>query len=75
MPKILFLLTLLTLLLSVACNTKHEIQVAPVEVKPIHITIDVNIKVDRALDDFFGDLDSAAETNDATKPASKETNK
>jgi len=37
--------------------TKHEVQVAPVEVKPIHITIDVNIKVDRALDDFFGDID------------------
>ncbi|MEA1921472.1 MAG: hypothetical protein U9N63_02330 [Pseudomonadota bacterium] len=67
MPKIFFLLTLLTLLLSVACNTKHEVQVAPVEVKPIHITIDVNIKVDRALDDFFGDLDAAAETSDENK--------
>jgi hypothetical protein len=32
-----------------------------VEVKPIHITIDVNVKVDRALDDFFGDIDSAEE--------------
>lgn len=67
MPKIFFSLTLLTLLLSVACNTKHEVQVAPVEVKPIHITIDVNIKVDRALDDFFGDLDAAAETSDENK--------
>ena len=37
--------------------TKHEVDVKPVEVKPIHITIDINIKVDRALDDFFGDLD------------------
>ena len=73
MPKIFFLLTLLTLLLTVACNTKHEVQVAPLEVKPIHITIDVNIKVDRALDDFFGDLDAAAETNGEDKPASKET--
>ncbi|MCD6534120.1 MAG: hypothetical protein J7L25_08605, partial [Deltaproteobacteria bacterium] len=57
----------------VACNTKHEVQVAPLEVKPIHITIDVNIKVDRALDDFFGDLDAAAETNDQDKPSSQET--
>ena len=32
---------------------------APVEIKPIHITIDVNVKVDRALDDFFGDIDAA----------------
>jgi len=29
----------------------------PVEIKPIHITIDVNVKVDRALDDFFRDID------------------
>jgi hypothetical protein len=35
--------------------------VAPVEVKPIHITIDVNVKVDKALDDFFGDVDSVEE--------------
>jgi len=47
---------LLLLLLSAAC-TRHEVEVKPVEVKPIHITIDVNVKVDRALDDFFGDLD------------------
>ena len=69
MPKIFFLLTLSALLLSVACNTKHEVQVAPVEIKPIHITIDVNIKVDRALDDFFGDLDAAAENNGEANPA------
>jgi hypothetical protein len=42
-----------------ACNTRHEVAVAPVEVKPIHIIIDVNIKVDRALDNFFGDIDKA----------------
>jgi hypothetical protein len=42
-----------------ACNTQHDISVAPVEVKPIHIIIDVNIKVDRALDNFFGDIDKA----------------
>lgn len=47
---------LMLLLLSTAC-TRHEVEVKPVEVKPIHITIDVNVKVDRALDDFFGDLD------------------
>jgi len=41
------------------CSSTHKIQVAPMEIKPIHITIDVNIKVDRALDNFFGDLDNA----------------
>jgi hypothetical protein len=37
------------------------VEVAPVEVKPIHITIDVNVKVDKALDNFFSDVDSAEE--------------
>lgn len=46
-------------LLSTAACTKHEVDVKPVEIKPIHITIDINVKVDRALDDFFGDLDKA----------------
>ena len=31
------------------------------KIKPIHITIDVNVKVDKALDDFFGDIDAAQE--------------
>ncbi|MBF0257543.1 MAG: YnbE family lipoprotein [Desulfamplus sp.] len=43
------------------CNTSHEVQLAPVEVKPIHITIDVNVKVDRALDNYFDDIDKAEE--------------
>jgi len=43
------------------CSTKHEVEIKPVEIKPIHITIDVNIKVDKALDDFFGDIDKEAD--------------
>jgi hypothetical protein len=42
------------------CATKHKVEVAPVEVKPIHITIDVNIRVDRALDNFFDEIDKEA---------------
>lgn len=41
-------------------DSRHDVTLQPVEVKPIHITIDVNIKVDRALDDFFGDLDKSS---------------
>ena len=52
-------------LATAGCATQHKVEVAPVEVKPIHITIDVNIKVDRALDDFFGDLDQKAATIEA----------
>jgi len=48
-------------LLALTGCTQHKVEVAPVEIKPIHITIDVNVKVDRALDDFFGDIDKAKE--------------
>jgi hypothetical protein len=47
------------------------VEVAPVEIKPIHITIDVNVKVDRALDNFFGDID-AAEKKLEKKPTASE---
>lgn len=60
----LFPLFLPLLLLGGCLNVKTE----PIEVKPIHITVDVNVKVDRALDDFFGDLDKKSSTLDAPKP-------
>ncbi|MCP4024156.1 MAG: YnbE family lipoprotein [Desulfobacteraceae bacterium] len=44
------------------CNSTHQVEVKPVEIKPIHITIDVNVKVDKALDDFFSDIDDAEES-------------
>jgi len=56
----LILLIALFVLITAGC-TQHKVEVAPVEVKPIHITIDVNVKVDRALDDFFGVIDAAEE--------------
>jgi hypothetical protein len=60
--KMSFLLAGIAFLLANGCiQTQHKIEVAPVEVKPIHITIDVNVKVDKALDDFFSDVDSAEE--------------
>jgi hypothetical protein len=39
-----------------------NVKTAPIEVKPIHITVDVNVKVEKALDDFFGDLDKKSTT-------------
>jgi Skp family chaperone for outer membrane proteins len=56
----LILLGAWAVLTATSC-TQHKVEVAPVEVKPIHITIDVNVKVDRALDNFFGDIDAAKE--------------
>jgi len=52
----LFGIVAASMLLTTSC-TRHEVELKPVEIKPIHITIDVNVKVDRALDDFFSDLD------------------
>ncbi len=55
---VLILLGALFVLIAAGC-TQHKVEIAPVEIKPIHITIDVNVKVDRALDNFFGDIDAA----------------
>lgn len=55
--KYVFFILLSAGLLSPSACTRHEVEIKPVEIKPIHITIDINVKVDRALDDFFGDLD------------------
>ena len=53
-----FALALAPLLLGGCLN----VTTAPIEVKPIHITVDVNVKVEKALDDFFGDLDKKSAT-------------
>ncbi|NLB70280.1 MAG: hypothetical protein GX804_11495 [Lentisphaerae bacterium] len=46
-------LILFSLIISFGCiRTTHEI-------KPIHITMDINLKVDKALDDFFSEIDEA----------------
>jgi hypothetical protein len=55
-----------------ACQTRHAVEVAPVEVKPIHITIDVNVRIQKALEDFFGEID-AAEEDIEPLPAEKPT--
>ncbi len=62
-------LTALAALVLTGCiRTTHEI-------KPIHITLDINLKVDRALDDFFGDIDQApALPTETTETSNKESN-
>jgi hypothetical protein len=66
MKKLVCSSLLLLLLIAPGCTkhqveTRSQVEVAPVEIKPIHITIDVNIRVDRALDDFFSDIDESAQ--------------
>ncbi len=43
-----------------------RVQVDPIEVKTIHIVHDINIKVDRELDDFFAFQERAATQPGAT---------
>ncbi|NOX33866.1 MAG: YnbE family lipoprotein [Deltaproteobacteria bacterium] len=40
-------------------KTSHEVEIKPIKVEPIHITIDINIRVEKALDNFFDDLEAA----------------
>lgn len=60
----LFWIAALALVPAAGC-TRHRVQVDPiktehvVEVKPMEMTINVNIRlVDKALDNFFDDIDS-----------------
>lgn len=57
MPSMRRLLPLLLLLVGLASN--GCIHVDPIEVR---VTVDVNVKIDKALDDFFGDLDKKSAT-------------
>ncbi|MEZ4526071.1 MAG: hypothetical protein R2941_09155 [Desulfobacterales bacterium] len=66
--KIARLTVALLVFAAMAC-TQHKVQVEPiktehvVEVKPMEMTINVNVnvRVDKALEDFFGDIDGAKE--------------
>ncbi len=58
MQRLLFLLPLAGLFLA-GCKTEHKVATDnTIEIKPIHITMDINLKVDKALDDFFKDIDN-----------------
>jgi len=65
MEKWIWPLVAALLLPAGACiKLKHEMVI-----QPVHITVDVRIKIDRELEDFFGDIDKAAvpAKNDAAK--------
>lgn len=49
----------------VACSPR--VRVDPIEVKPIHIVHDINIRVDKQLDDFFAFQEQGATST--TQPA------
>jgi hypothetical protein len=49
-------------ILLAAC-VSHRVQSDPIEIKPIHITMDINVRVQRELDEFFD-----FEESDAKRP-------
>jgi hypothetical protein len=53
----------LALLLLPSCA---RVKVDPIEVKPIHIVHDINIRVDRQLDDFFAYQEKMGATTQPT---------
>ena len=62
----------LALLLLPSCA---HVTVDPIEVKPIHIVHDINIRVDRQLDEFFAFQEkmAAASTQPATTAPAQQT--
>ena len=47
-----------------------QVGVDPIEVKPIHVTVDINVKVQRELDDFFDFEDRAPASRPESRPTS-----
>lgn len=68
MIKKLFLCAgFLILFIFSGCQSSHQVEIKPVEIKPIHITIDVNVRMERALDDFFEDIEAIDEKAEIKK--------
>jgi hypothetical protein len=56
-------------LLGTAGCLSHDVSTKPIEIKPIHITMDINLKVQRELEEFF-DFEREVEkpTNASAEP-------
>lgn len=48
----------------------HRVQVEPIQIEPIYITLDINLKIDRELDRFF---DFEEQTRPTPEPGSAGT--
>lgn len=51
----------LSILLIIPLSGCLNVKTDPIRVEPIQITMDVNLRVTRELNDFFGDLDAQSE--------------
>ncbi len=63
-------LAALTCLLLVGCTPKAQLEVKPIEVKPIHITVDVNVKIQKEVSSAFDYLYGTPVPGSAPAPGS-----
>lgn len=62
---------LLVSLLMLGSGCTHKVEVAVTELPPIHMTLDVNIRVQRELDDLLAFQNAPAPTQPASDAATK----
>jgi hypothetical protein len=65
----LFVILGLLFIFSGCIKMKHDITI-----QPIHVTMEITVKIDRALNEFFGDIDKAPVVKDE-KPVTEEEKK
>ena len=49
-------------------SCKHQVEIEPVKIEPIHLTVDLNVRVDRKLDEFFAYEGEAPEEEAESDP-------
>lgn len=70
------LAALSVLLAFLASSCGHTVDVKPIKVEPIHVTMDVNIRVEKELDQFFAfeeELQSEVEDPEVEEQSKPET--
>jgi hypothetical protein len=53
---LLLAVLLIALWLSSCVKVKHEMTI-----QPVYVTVEIRVKIDRELEDFFGDIDQAGQ--------------
>jgi len=70
MKKTIYIYVMFILLLTMACiKVKHDMVI-----EPITVTIEIRLKIEKELNDFFSDIDKVSE-KDKKKPEKKSNSK
>lgn len=65
--KVLLMCVFLFLLFGSCIKLKHEMTI-----QPIHVTVEIKVKIDKELEDFFGDIDKVEVKEKETEKEKKE---